>query len=551
MIQRTTQARPPAAAPPAIPNEPLVSTNGHGPNGRTAAAHTVDGEAPNVSVAQASPAAPHATGAGRLVQNVLLLLSSQLVIWAVTFVSNVFVPRGLGPARMGELTVATSVALILDTVFALGYGALMVKDIARDASTAPGLVGTALTTRLLLLLPATGTVAVMTVVIHASPELTVLIWLAAASTFLGLFGGAFHASFQALERMQYSAITNVLSRAGVAVGSILLVALGHGPGAILGMTVAVSGLLASLLWWWWHRTGIGVDWTWDWGRARHLLVGSLPYWSTALLLSFYMWIDALMLSAMAPITVVGWYSVPVRLFATLLFLPTILGTAYLPRLARAFPAGHDALGTEARRFLELALTASFPITAGLLLVGWQLVWVLYGAEYLQSVPVLMIVALSLPPTYLNIVSNQILIAANKQFYWTWVMLGASIVNPLLNLVLIRLTQDQYGNGALGAAAALLLTETGMAVAGLAFVVPLLRWSTAARLGRAVAATLVMSSVVWLAARHFGLTTMVVAGGLSFVVAALALGVLRPDERRMALGLLTTAAAKLRRGRRAD
>jgi O-antigen/teichoic acid export membrane protein len=544
MIRQPADARPPVPAG----TEPQIltvvapgATNGHTANG-----HAANGHNPQVPAA----AGPSRGAGGSLVRNLTMLLSSQMVIWAVTLVANVFVPRGLGPAKMGELAVATSVSLILDTVFALGYGPLMTKDIARDHSRAPGLVGTALITRALLLLPATGTVVVLTVAIHASPELTVLIWLAAASTFLGLFGGAFHAGFQGMERMQYTAITNVLIRCGVAIGSIVLVLLHFGPGHILGMTVAVGALLAGMLWWWWRRAGLHIDLSWDWGRARHLLIGSLPYWSTAILLSFYMWIDSLMLSAMAPINVVGWYAVPVKLFATLLFFPTILSTAYLPRLARSFPAGPEALGREARRFLELALTVSFPITAGILLVGWQLTWVLYGPEYLQSVPVLMVIALSLPPTYLNIVSNQILIAANRQFNWTYVMIGASIANPLLNLFLIRFAQERYGNGALGAAAALLLTEVGMAVAGLVFVVPLLSWSTAGRLARALAATLVMSGAVLLVAPHVGLTAMVAAGAISFGAAALAFGVLRPEERRLAVSYLASASGRLRRGGRA-
>ncbi len=525
-----------ASAMQAVPGDGQVLAHGPGPNGHASRADEAGGE---VVIAETAPVI---SGAGRLVRNVALLLSSQVLIWVVTFASNIFVPRGLGPAHLGQLTVATSVGTILDTVFALGYGALMVKEIARDHSRAPALVGTALITRAFLLLPATGTVAALTVAIHAGPELTGLIWLAAAATFIGLFVGPFNASLQALERMEFTAIANALSRTLVAAASIVLVAFHYGPGHILGTMIATSALLV-LLFWRWSGPVFRIDWTLEWSRARHLVLGSLPYWSTGLLLSFYMWIDSLMLSAMAPIAVVGWYSVPIRLFGSLLFLPAILGTAYLPRLSRAFNAGSEPLGREARRFLEIALSVSFPLTVGLLLVSWQLVWVLYGLAYMPSVPVLMVVALSLPPTYLNIVANQVLIAANRQLNWTWVMVGASIANPVMNLFLIRAAQQRYGNGALGAAAALLLTEVGMATVGLVLLLPMLRWSTAGRLLRAAAATGVMAIAVLLVARHNGLTAMVLSGGLSFALATLVFGVLRPDERQMLLRLLSTGRAR--------
>lgn len=525
-----------AAVPSRTDGHPRAAGNGHGHAGSrpvAAAAPVV----PATVAAQPAPAARRTeapsgavSGTGRLVRNLAMLLSSQVGIWLVTFVSNVFVPRGLGPARMGELTVATSVGTVLDTIFSLGYGPLMVKVIARDRSRASGLVGTALLTRLLLLLPATGTVLVLTTVIHASQELTVLIWLATAGTFVGFFGGPFNASFQALERMEYVAFANVLSRGAVAFASVVLVLVHYGPGHILAMTLFATALV-TVLFWWWSRPLFGVDWRWSGERARFLLVGSLPYWTTALVLSFYMWIDSLMLSAMAPINVVGWYSVPTRLFAALLFFPVILSTAYLPRLSRAYGAGPEALAREARRVIELTLSASFPVMAGLALVSWQLTWVLYGPEYLPSVPVMIVLALALPATYLNIMANQVLIAANGQTYWTFVMIGAAIANPLLNLFSIHYAQSQWGNGALGAAAALLATEVGMAVAGVVLMIPLLRWSVVARVARAAAATLVMSVVVWLVAHRYGLTPMVASGALTFPLAALLFGVLTREELR--------------------
>jgi hypothetical protein len=54
--------------------------------------------------------------------------------------------------------------------------------------------------------------------------------------------------------------------------------------------------------------------------------------------------------------------------------------------------------------------------------------------------------------------------------------------------------------------------------------------------------------VYFVSRHSGLTAMVASGGLSFGLAALAFGVLRPNERRMALDLLTRAGGRLRAGR---
>jgi hypothetical protein len=68
--------------------------------------------------------------------------------------------------------------------------------------------------------------------------------------------------------------------------------------------------------------------------------------------------------------------------------------------------------------------------------------------------------------YLNIMLNQVLVAAKRQIAWTRVMGGATVLNPALNAVLIEVTQRRYGNGAIGAAISLLLTELAIVTAGM-------------------------------------------------------------------------------------
>ena len=45
-------------------------------------------------------------------------------------------------------------------------------------------------------------------------------------------------------------------------------------------------------------------------------------------------------------------------------------------------------------------------------------------------PILIVLGLCIVPMYLNIILSQILVAAKRQVAWTWVMGGATILNPL-------------------------------------------------------------------------------------------------------------------------
>jgi O-antigen/teichoic acid export membrane protein len=122
----------------------------------------------------------------------------------------------------------------------------------------------------------------------------------------------------------------------------------------------------------------------------------------------------------------------------------------------------------------------------------------------------------------------ILIACNRQIAWTKVMIGAAVINPILNLFLIRYFQVQHNNGAIGAALSLLATEIGMALVAFVLIPKILESRSVLRLFRAVAATAGMVLVFGWASRY-GLIFEIAASVISFALLALALRLLTVDE----------------------
>jgi len=275
---------------------------------------------------------------------------------------------------------------------------------------------------------------------------------------------------------------------------------------------------------WWIRHYISIARRPHVRQMRHVVRHSLPYWSFGLFLMIYLWIDSVMLSVLEQPTVVGWYGVSTKLFTTLMFVAGILATAWLPRLVRSFEGGSAGLHAAARVPIEITLGLALPICVVTLMTARPVIRLLYGPSYAQATPVLMVLALCLPPMYLNIMMNQVLVAANRQRVWTWVMLGATIANPAFNYVLIRVTQARYHNGAIGAAASLLLTE--LLIVGVGIVVVghrLFGRSSLWRLARVTLAAALMAGIMY-EARPLGFVFATMAGGLVFVGALVALRV---------------------------
>jgi O-antigen/teichoic acid export membrane protein len=212
----------------------------------------------------------------------------------------------------------------------------------------------------------------------------------------------------------------------------------------------------------------------------------------------------------------------------------------------AFGEGEGALQRAARRPIELVLVLSAPMAAGTAMVAGIVVPVLYGPAYTKAVPVLILLGLCLPPMYLSIMLSNVLLAAKRQKIWTWIMVVATIVNPVFNLIAIPLTERLYGNGAIGAAVSLLATELGLVTIGLVIVGRSVLDRAAVR--RCVLAT-AASAAMWgagLVSRPLGDVPSVVIGVATFVVLALVLRVVTQDELQFVRARVRRAVAGRRR-----
>jgi O-antigen/teichoic acid export membrane protein len=304
----------------------------------------------------------------------------------------------------------------------------------------------------------------------------------------------------------------------------------------------VIGALFTFVFLFWARPLFRIDWRVTWADLRQLLVDSLPYWSFAAFFTIYLWIDSLMLAFMASSTVLGWYGLPTRLFSTLMAVPVILSNATLPRLVRAHKEGDRILLQTARPVMEMVVLLAMPICTGSVLIASPLLRAIYGPGFAGSIPVFALLALCVPPMYLNIMANQIMIARKQQMVWTKMMVLASVINPLLNLLLIPYFQRTQGNGAIGASVAMVITEVVLAVIGLWLVRGAFVRKSAVRMFKGAIATVVMGIVVVLAL-HVDLLLAVASGMVSFAAAALLLRIPTRDELEQVHLLFGTMARR--------
>jgi O-antigen/teichoic acid export membrane protein len=204
----------------------------------------------------------------------------------------------------------------------------------------------------------------------------------------------------------------------------------------------------------------------SWRRASWLVRESVPIGAVNIVLIMYLAVDVILLSRLAGESAAGIYAAPMRIFGTLLFAPTINATVLFPRLSATAVSDRASFARLCDGAIRVILGVTVLAALGASTVGRGLMVEVFGGEFADSGPVLLVMAVALVPTSLNMIAHRMLVALNRQGIWTWVMLGALAIKVVLDVALIPAFDRATGNPALGAAAALALAEAAMMVVAL-------------------------------------------------------------------------------------
>ncbi len=396
----------------------------------------------------------------RILANLLLLGTNQIGTWLLSMVSLVLIGRYLGPDSLGQLALAGALVAVVGLFINLGMDTLMVRTVARSPERAAELISAVLVVRLILAAPLLACLYVYMAAAHLDRDIRLATFFLALSMLVTSLAGPYISAMQGRERMGFPAVMNLLMNLLDLVLVAVVIRM-HG-GVVLFTALCIPVAVAS--------TMLNIAWAQRLARlslrttriaVAAVVRGGFVFWANSVFLTIYIFIDSVILGSLAGTEAVGIYAPALRLFSVALFLPGIVGAATLPLLSRLGVEGGNDFLRVGRQTLTLLLVGAVPLTVGLATSSGFLISTVYGPSYATSVPVLVLVSLSVAPTFLNVQASQTLIAQDRQGRWTVVLALSCVINPLLNAILIPFSEHHWHNGALGAALALLTTEIMM------------------------------------------------------------------------------------------
>jgi O-antigen/teichoic acid export membrane protein len=365
--------------------------------------------------------------------------------------------RSLGAKDFGTYYLIATMSAFAYVLAEWGQPLFVIRQAARDPTRSGELLGTALALRAVLTIvviaPAGAIAWALGYGAHTT-GLAVFLILAGLPVFLAQGYGMV---FRARDRMGSDALVAVSNKA-IALGVTLpALALGAGiPGVIVAQGaagLAALGVAARL----YRRLGApplrGSPQT-----ARELLAAGAPILAMTAAAAVQPYLDAIILSKLAPAVVVGWFGAARTVLGTLLAPAAILGAAAYPHIARAStePA---SLGPTVRSALRPLLWLGALAATGTYLFAATAIGLIYGSEgFGPAATILRVFSPALFLLFIDILLGNIIYASGGGTGFAIAKVLSVVCGTALNFVLIPLFQGRLGNGGVGVVVAFGLSE---------------------------------------------------------------------------------------------
>jgi O-antigen/teichoic acid export membrane protein len=155
--------------------------------------------------------------------------------------------------------------------------------------------------------------------------------------------------------------------------------------------------------------------------------------------------------------VVGEYTAAFNLMQALIFIPTVFSTAVLPMFAKFYVDSRDMLSYSYKKSLKYLTIISMPISMGTLVLSEKIILFIYGAEYVNTIPILKLIIWALPAIFLSYILGTSIASINKQHETIKATFICLLFSTIGNYVLINLFSG------IGAAMITVLNEISMVV----------------------------------------------------------------------------------------
>jgi len=471
----------------------------------------------------------------RIAKNTAALAVENIVTKLLSLAFVIYVARKLGDDGFGRYSTAMALVGLLSVLPNYLARPYLIRETARGRDRVRPLLAQVTLSNIALSLLVFAGLTLATPHLGYAPDTVQAILILGFALLFDSTTASYHAVLAGFERMELSALINIVNTVlTVAIGGTLL-ALDYGLVPLIAAYAAAKGvtllLALALLGTLQARPGGGFD--------RELLVrllrGSWPFFITSLFVMLYARLDIVMLSFMRGEKEVGYYNAAYKVMEGLGLLSASFVAAVYPVLARLFVDDRNRLLLVFRRAFRLLLAFVLPAATGLAVTAPDLMPALFGAEFQTAAWALMILVWGQALDSINPLLAQTLRATDRERSVAAITGLGALFNFLANLALIP-PFGLYGAAAATVASFLVVLAANLFVlrrtVGSAALIGSLARTAAATAAMAGALILLQRTLLLNFTSGWRLGMTIAAGVVLYPLLAFLFGVLHKEDREL-------------------
>lgn len=480
---------------------------------------------PDAAAPDAAAKPGHLRGIGTVLRGFAVLAAATALIRLIGFVVVTLFARESGPQTFGTYAFALALAsFVVGVPTNFGIGMLGIRRIARDPADAGKVVGEALAVQAVIAAASVALLVVFVSLFSTDHELVMLTPLVAL--YYVAYSMTVDWALQGLQRLRAVAVARLAGQ--VLFGIVTPLILVRGPaGAVRYATVFAAGaIVTAIVAFAMVRRLVGpIRVSWAIAPLRDLAKRAAPLGFSVIMLQIYWTMDQVLLGLLTNKTEVGQYAAAAKLPAVLSGFVTIWVSAVYPHASKLFTRAPDTLRLQLGSFTSLGIGAALPVAVGSGIVGTALMTALFGPAYGSAGPSFTILMIASAIAMVTTNYTSLAMAAGQERTFAFSVTVASIINVLLNLLLIPFY------GPVGAAIATVVAELVVLLICARRVVGVIGMPPLAgrRIAGAVAATAVMLAALIAIPSSTSVWLRIAAGGAVFLGVAAVCGTIRRED----------------------
>jgi len=359
----------------------------------------------------------------------------RILTLALSLVSIKLLTNYLGVFGVGQYNTINTYAGMIIVMADLGLFSVAVREIIKNPAEEKKILANVLTVRVISALLAAIVSATLVYSTKYDPAIKMGVLIASAYIFFNLIGSVYDVYLQARLKMQYSAVSEFISRL-ISLSALAIVIYFHGHFYLVVATIGLYGLVTFALKYYFGRRFLKFGFAYDKELALKIMNMAWPLGLVFIVNNIFFKLDTLMLFAIKGADAVGIYSVAFRVLEVTTFVGGFFANSLFPVISKNISNNKARVGAVVSRATTIMLLLALPITLLCLVLPKEIILFLSNSDFVSGAPALVILAFTLPLIYCDILLGSVLIANDERKYMIKIAIFILLFNFLANLYMI-------------------------------------------------------------------------------------------------------------------